>query len=146
MIICKVNKSREETKVMFGRREEEKRSLEEMFTPVEDKVEIDECESEKEEVVETVEERESEPIKPLSCFGMEEGKTEKWLIKCVKVWFCLMSFLWFLFGATTFAPVIYICSKVNVIFKDKKKSLLFATVIYGLFVLLVSLLLFVKKK
>jgi hypothetical protein len=125
---------------MFGRREEEKRSLEEMFTPVEDKVEIDECETEKEEVVDTVVENESEPIKPLSCFGMEEGKTEKWLIKCVKVWFCCMSFLWFLFGALTFAPVIYIGNKVNVIFKDKKKSLLFATLMYSVIALVLVLL------
>lgn len=119
---------------MFGRKVEEKRSLEEMFTPVEDKVEIDECESEKEDVVETVAESESEPMKPLSCFGMEEGKTEKWLLKCVKVWFCCMSFFWFLFGALTFAPVIYISNKVNVIFKNKKKSLLFSALMYILFV------------
>lgn len=129
---------------MFGRREEEKRSLEEMFTPIDEKVEIDECESEKEEVVETVAENESEPIKPLSCFGMEEGKTEKWLIKCVKVWFCCMSFLWFLFGAITFAPVIYIGNKVNVIFKDKKKSLLFATLMYSVFALVLVLLILFK--
>ena len=144
MVICKVNKSREETKVMFGRREEEKRSLEEMFTPIDEKVEIDECESEKEEVVDTVVESESEPIKPLSCFGMEEGKTEKWLIKCVKVWFCCMSFLWFLFGAMTFAPVIYIGNKVNVIFKNKKKSLLFATLMYSVFALVLVLLILFK--
>lgn len=129
---------------MFGRREEEKRSLEEMFTPIDEKVEIDECESEKEEVVETVAENESEPIKPLSCFGMEEGKTEKWLIKCVKVWFCCMSFLWFLFGAITFAPVIYIGNKVNVIFKNKKKSLLFATLMYSVFALVLVLLILFK--
>lgn len=129
---------------MFGRREEEKRSLEEMFTPIDEKVEIDECESEKEEVVEAVVENESEPIKPLSCFGMEEGKTEKWLIKCVKVWFCCMSFLWFLFGAITFAPVIYIGNKVNVIFKDKKKSLLFATLMYSVFALVLVLLILFK--
>ena len=129
---------------MFGRREEEKRSLEEMFTPVEDKVEIDECESEKEEVVEAIAENKSEPIKPLSCFGMEEGKTEKWLIKCIKVWFCFMSFLWFLFGAMTFAPVIYIGNKVNVIFKDKKKSLLFATLVYSVIALVFVLLILFK--
>lgn len=129
---------------MFGRREEEKRSLEDMFTPVEDKVEIDECESEKEEIESVSVENESEPIKPLSCFGMEEGKTEKWLIKCVKVWFCCMSFLWFLFGAITFAPVIYIGNKVNVIFKNKKKSLLFATLMYSVFALVLVLLILFK--
>lgn len=129
---------------MFGRREEEKRSLEDMFTPVDDKVDIDECESEKEEVAETIVENESDPIKPLSCFGMEEGKTEKWLMKCVKVWFCCMSFFWFLFGAMTFAPVIYIGNKVNVIFKNKKKSLLFATLVYSIIALVLVLLIFVR--
>lgn len=131
---------------MFGRKETDKRSLEEMFTPIEDKVEIDGCESEKEEVVETVAENEGEPIKALSCFGMEEGKTEKWLLKCAKVWFCCMSFLWFLFGAMTFAPVIYIGNKVNVIFKNKNKSLLVASLIYGVFVVCLCVLIFVKRK
>lgn len=125
---------------MFGRKVEEKRSLEDMFKAVEDNVEIDECENEEEEIVETVEECESEPIKPLSCFGMEEGKTEKWLMKCVKVWFCCMSFFWFLFGALTFAPVIYISNKVNVIFKNKKKSLMFSTLMYSLFLIVLVLL------
>ena len=129
---------------MFGRREEEKRSLEDMFTPVNEKVDIDECESEKEGVAETIVENESDPIKPLSCFGMEDGKTEKWLMKCVKAWFCCMSFFWFLFGALTFAPVIYISNKVNVIFKNKKKSLLFATLVYSVIALVLVLLIFVR--
>ena len=125
---------------MFGRKETEKRSLEEMFTPVEDKVKIDECKSEKEEVVDTIAESERDSIKPLSCFGMEEGKTEKWLMKCAKVWLCCMSFFWFLFGAMTFAPVIFISNKVNVIFKNKKKSLLVSALTYSLFVLVFVLL------
>ena len=131
---------------MFGRKETDKRSLEDMFTPIEDKVEIDGCESEKEEVVEIVAENEGEPIKALSCFGMEEGKTEKWLLKCAKVWFCCMSFMWFLFGAMTFAPVIYIGNKVNVIFKNKNKSLLVASLIYGVFMVCLCVLIFVKRK
>jgi hypothetical protein len=106
---------------MFGKKEKEKRSLEEMFTP---RDEIDDCDNaevgednvveepeclKKEKNPKKKETRErAEAIKPLDCFGMEEGKTEKWLMKCVKFWFCCMSFLWFLFGATTFAPVIYI--------------------------------------
>ena len=129
---------------MFGRKETEKRSLEEMFTPVEDKVKIDECKSEKEEVVDTIAESERDSIKPLSCFGMEEGKAEKWLMKCAKVWFCCMSFFWFLFGAMTFAPVIFISNKVNVIFKNKKKSLLVSALTYSLFVLVFELLIFFR--
>ena len=131
---------------MFGRREEEKRSLEDMFTPIdevvlseEEAVETVEAECEKVTEDEVVSDYNNEPIKPLSCFGMEEGKTEKWLMKCVKVWFCCMSFFWFLFGAITFAPVIYISNKVNVIFKNKKKSLLFAALIHIVLVLFVVL-------
>ena len=130
---------------MFGRKETEKRSLEDMFTPRDVLNEcIEECED-ADECEETFLEDDfcdanNAPIKPLACFGMEEGKTEKWLMKCVKFWFCCMSFMWFLFGATTFAPVIYISNKVNVIFKDKKKSFFCAAGIYGSFVLLVILL------
>lgn len=131
---------------MFGRREVEKRSLEEMFTPIEENVDIDEIEVDKEKAVESSFEYKEEPIKALSCFGMEEGKTEKWLLKCAKVWFCCMSFMWFLFGAMTFAPVIYIGNKVNVIFKNKNKSLLVASLIYFVFVVCLCVLIFVKRK
>lgn len=136
---------------MFGKKEVEKRSLEDMFKPMEDAELSDEvsCEGEvvtdiEKDAVENTTEYNSEPIKPLSCFGMEEGKTEKWLMKCVKVWFCAMSFMWFLFGATTFAPVIYISNKVNVIFKDKKKSLMFAGLVHGILLLIVALFIFLR--
>ena len=128
---------------MFGRRDTEKRSLEEMFKPKDEDI-VEEGyrddfyeESEKEEKSDNFV---NEPIKPLDCFGMEEEKTEKWLIKCVRFWYCVMSFVWFLFGALTFAPVIYISNKVNVIFKDKKKSFLFSSCLYGFVALLVFLL------
>ena len=126
---------------MFGRKEAEKRSLEDMFAPkdgdiadgAESEVDFGSVECEKEEKVEHFA---NEPIKPLDCFGMEEGKTEKWLGKCVKFWYCIMSFFWFLFGAVTFAPVIFISNKVNVIFKDKKKSFLASVIIYAVCVVL----------
>ena len=126
---------------MFGRKETEKRSLEDMFTPRDVLNEcIEECEADG-ECEETVLEDDvcdsnNAPIKPLDCFGMEEGKTEKWLGKCVKFWYCIMSFLWFLFGAVTFAPVIFISNKVNVVFKNKKKSFLASVIIYALCVAL----------
>ena len=126
---------------MFGRKEHEKRSLEDMFAPKDVDI-ADEAESEVdfgsvecEKAVE-VENFANDPIKPLDCFGMEEEKTDKWLLKCAKFWFCCMSFIWFLFGATTFAPVIYISNKVNVIFKNKKKSFLFAAGLYGFSILI----------
>ena len=87
---------------------------------------------------------EKEGINPFDCFRMEEGKTEKWLAKCVKIWFYCISFVWFLFGALTFAPVIYISNKVNVIFKDKKKSLLCSVALYFLFCALIAVLIVLR--
>lgn len=134
---------------MFGRKETEKRSLEDMFKPSEEAVEFDDevisddFDENKEVRNESTDEKSSGvPIKPLDCFGMEEAKTEKWLAKCVKFWFCCMSFMWFLFGALTFAPVIFISNKVNVIFKEKKKSLLCAVVIYVAIAVITFLLIF----
>ena len=137
---------------MFGRKETEKRSLEDMFTPRDDAFDCDGNSVCSDDFVEnkelheeaTTEKNSCVQIKPLDCFGMEEEKTEKWLGKCVKFWFCLMSFMWFLFGALTFAPVIFISNKVNVIFNDKKKSLLCATVIHGLLLALLIIFVFVK--
>lgn len=76
----------------------------------------------------------------LTCFGWSETKTPKWLIKCAHFWYGAMSFFWFVFGALTFAPIIFMQKKVNVIFKDKLKSFIVATVIYGVFLALIVLL------
>lgn len=138
---------------MFGRKDTEKRSLEDMFTPKDEKEsEMNEesesvCSAETENVEnseEKVENFVNEIVKPFDCFGMEEGKTEKWLMKCVKFWYCIMSFIWFLFGATTFAPVIYISNKVNVVFRDKKKAFLFSTILYVLWLMFVVFLITLK--
>lgn len=116
-----------------------------MFVPKDVDI-VDEAESEVDfgsvecEKAEEVGNFANEPIKPLDFFGMEEGKTDKWLMKCVKFWYCFMSFLWFLIGAATFAPVLYISNKVNVIFKDKKKSLLCAVLIHSVFITLIFIL------
>ena len=128
---------------MFWRKEKEKgkRSLEDMFAPIDEgDSSVDEAEIDCEETAEIADEKKeakNEVIKPLDFFGMEEGKTDKWLIKCVKFWYCFMSFGWFLIGALTFAPVLYISNKVNVIFKDKKKSLLCAILIHAVFIALI---------
>lgn len=119
----------------------EKRSLDDMFTPKEeDGVCDEELSIEDEELAELAyekEEVENKVVKPLDFFGMEEGKTDKWLTKCVKFWYCLMSFLWFLLGAVTFAPVLYISNKLNVVFKDKNKSLLCAILLHAIFIALI---------
>ena len=120
---------------MFWKKDKEKRSLDEMLKPKdgdiadleESDVDVGSVECEKENKAEIFS---NEQLKPLDCFGWNEEKTEKWIAKCAKVWFLIMSFLYFLFGALTFAPIIFISNKVNVIFKDKKKSLLASVIIY----------------
>lgn len=76
----------------------------------------------------------------LSCFGWGECKTDKWMKRCVGVWYVMISFVWFLFGAFTFAPITFISGKVNVFFKNKKKSIFCGIIIYAVIVVLVVLL------
>lgn len=83
---------------------------------------------------------EVDTLNPLSCFGMKKDRTENWIEKCVKIWYYVMSFLWFLFGAFTFAPVIFIANKMEAIFKDKLKSLVVGAIIYTVIVALIVIL------
>lgn len=100
--------------------------------------------SEKEE--EKVSEKsESDNLTALGCFGWKEEKTEKWLAKCAKVWFLIMSLLYFLFGALTFAPIIFIKNKVNSVISDKKMSLIIAIAIYAVTVLLFAIFIGVRS-
>jgi hypothetical protein len=98
--------------------------------------------SEKEENVS--EKSESDNLTALGCFGWKEEKTEKWLAKCAKVWFLIMSLLYFLFGALTFAPIIFIKNKVNSVVSDKKMSLIIAIAIYAVTVLLFAIFIGVR--
>lgn len=90
------------------------------------------------------EKSESDNLTALGCFGWKEEKTEKWLAKCAKVWFLIMSLLYFLFGALTFAPIIFIKNKVNSVISDKKMSLIFAIAIYAVTVLLFAIFIGVR--
>lgn len=98
--------------------------------------------SEKEEKVS--EKSGSDNLTALGCFGWKEEKTEKWLAKCAKVWFLIMSLLYFLFGALTFAPIIFIKNKVNSVISDKKMSLIIAIAIYAVTVLLFAIFIGVR--
>ena len=71
---------------------------------------------------------------PLDCFGWKKDTTEPWLAKCAKVWHIIISFFWFVFGAITFAPIIFISSKVSVLCKDKKRSLIVGAILYAVIV------------
>lgn len=141
--------------VLFKRKEEPKRSIEDILMPKEidsDDI-VEDCESENEALTEEMTEGdivgESEKeIKDnaLSCFGWEEVKTEKWLIKSAKIWYAIMSFAWFLFGALTFAPIIFISNKIDVIFKDRKKSILFAIIIHTVLIALIVSLFVINRQ
>lgn len=140
------------------KRKEEKRSIEDILMPKEidveepsEDVECEDIEDECEEIIDDVETdimcevQEEMKDNALCCFGWEEVKTEKWLIKSAKIWYAIMSFIWFLFGGLTFAPIIFIANKINVIFKNKKKSLFVATMIYCGIVALIIIISIMRK-
>lgn len=121
------------------KKESEKKTLEDFIRKEEDEEECEPCEDmadveipneEEEKKDEARHESEEEGLNALSCFGWREEKTEKWLVKCAKVWFLMMSLLYFVFGALTFAPIIFIQNKVNSVVKDKKMSLIIAVIFY----------------
>lgn len=131
------------------KKESEKKTLEDFIRKEEDEEECEPCEDmadveipneEEEKKDEARHESEGEGLNALSCFGWREEKTEKWLVKCAKVWFLMMSLLYFVFGALTFAPIIFIQNKVNSVVKDKKMSLIIAVVIYAVAVVLFAIL------
>lgn len=95
-----------------------------------------------EAAIEEGEEDESMEQSALKCFGWKDVHTEKWLIKCVKVWYCVISFLWFAFGALTFAPIIFISRKLKPVLKDDIKALIAAALIYIGIITIISVLFF----
>lgn len=133
----------------FKKTKVEKRSIEEMFTPKDEKFEeengCEEVENNKENENSSfrnevkVESREESSFNAVRCFGWSETKTPKFLIKCANFWYWAISFIWFVFGALTFAPIMFIYKKVDVLFKDNKKSFVVACVIYLFFALLIAL-------
>lgn len=140
---------------LFQRKEVPKRTLDDILTAKEEKMQETEfCEENCEENV--AEETKSETLSlkiekepkdtALSCFGWEEVKTERWLVKSAKIWYALMSFLWFLLGGVTFAPIIFIANKINVIFKNRSKSIFISIAIYAILVTLIVLLIMSKRE
>lgn len=125
------------------KKEEKKKTLEDFMKKYDENVEKDEdIVNEKESTEESV------PIveeTALGCFGWEESKTPDWLAKGAKIWFVIMSFLYFLFGALTFAPMIFIRNKLNSVLNDRKKSLFVAIGIYGIIIVLVVLMILARS-
>ena len=135
---------------LFQRDTGSERTIDDMLTP-RDVEGADECETVGEEVLdksteedvaaeEVCETKENVADNVLNCFGWKDVKKEKWLVKCANIWYMVASFLWFIFGSLTFAPVIFISNKVDVLFKDKKKSLLCAIVVYAVLIALIVVL------
>lgn len=145
---------------LFRHNEEEKRSLEDILTPKCDDEEeedlvaeddedgeedapneesVNEAESAKDVGIK-VETPEEVSFNALTCFGWSETKTPKWLIKCAHFWYGAMSFFWFVFGALTFAPIIFMRKKTDVLFKSKFKSFIVSCAIYAIFVALIVIL------
>ena len=138
---------------LFKREEKEKRTLEDMIKPMDEEISEykdygDEIEKGKDANIEKSEDSEdNRDIKSiaLSCFGAREDKSEKWIIKCTQVWYAIMSFFWFLVGALTFAPVMFICDNINVLFKNKIKSLIVSLIIWCAIVLLFIVLIVTRN-
>lgn len=78
---------------------------------------------------------------PLDCFLMKSETSEKWILKMAKLWHYIISIVWFLIGALTFAPVIYLSHKLNLVIKGKKKSVLGGTLLYAIIIATATLLL-----
>ena len=144
---------------LFTRKEQPKRSIEDILTPKgeeyyddvpegDDEIVEDEAAEREDNAMVTdtpkneirIETREESSFNALTCFGWSESRTPKWLIKCAYFWYWAISFMWFIFGAITFAPIIFIQKKVDVVFKDKFKSFICAAIIYVIFVGLLVLL------
>lgn len=121
---------------IFKIRAKEAEDMEEDKTPCEDGAIFEERQDPCETVVEPKLEVEKDAC--LSCFGWNGVKIEKWLIKSARIWYMIASFGWFLFGAFTFAPVIFISQKVDVLFHNKKRSLICAIVIYSIIISLIA--------
>ena len=127
-----------ETMSWLKREKKRERKLEEMFTPKDDNV--IESEGEVVEQPNNEEKSEIETLNPIRCFGMSEEKAEKWLMCCIKVWHYVMLLMWFSVGAVTFAPVLFITYNVNVLFKNKRKSLMCGIVTYAILLALIIVL------
>lgn len=114
---------------IFGKRaKKEHRSFDEIVTPKSEK-ETEEC-VEDDASRESAKVAEEEPFNAVGCFGWSEGKTPNFLIKCATFWYWAISFFWFIFGALTFAPVIFIRSKVRVLFNNDLYAFLASIGIY----------------
>lgn len=116
---------------LFGKRKSEKEALKDDNGFINEEI-SEEISEEKEEDTENT----NIVIKsePRDFFWKNDGSDPKFIERCIKVWYAVMCFLWFIIGTITYAPILFISKKVDVVFKDKKKSLLIACAIYGIII------------
>jgi len=68
------------------------------------------------------------------CFGYAEKTTEKWAVKCMKMWHNLFTFLWIIIASVSVAPIVFLAKKVKVVFKKTIFAVIIAIIIYALFI------------
>lgn len=64
------------------------------------------------------------------CFGFEEETTERWAVNYMKIWNRIFTLLWLIVGSITFAPVLFISSKLKAIVKRAWVAVTLAIIIY----------------
>lgn len=79
-------------------------------------------------------------LDPTIYYGWGEGKVDDAMRKATKVWSVMASIWWFLFGTITFAPILFIASKFDKFFNDKKKSFFISLILYVVTIIALILL------
>jgi len=64
------------------------------------------------------------------CFGFEEETTERWAVNYMKIWNRIFTLLWLIAGSITFAPVLFISSKLKAIVKRAWVAVALAIIVY----------------
>jgi hypothetical protein len=64
------------------------------------------------------------------CFGYNETTTEKWAVSIMGVWHNVITAIWLVLGALTFAPITFVAKKISVIIKSTWLAVVFAVIIY----------------
>jgi len=64
------------------------------------------------------------------CFGYNEDTTERWAVETMNGWHNVMTGIWIVIGAVTFAPITFVAKKIKVILKASWVAILVAILIY----------------
>lgn len=64
------------------------------------------------------------------CFGYTEDTTEKWAVRFMGAWHCVMTLLWIVIGMLSFAPIVFVAKKIVVIFKNTFVAVMLSIIVY----------------